>query len=137
MCGPEANQHLHHKDCAKVHMGLIPAFLWLETWTLYPVTQQNSTSMEEISSKKYSNFMDYIVISFSLNIIGQNCSVIFISWFGFFICCFLYLKVHLSKKPVTLLHLLNECYQSAVTTCGFCNLKMWKGWRRFRKDYEK
>ena len=46
---------------------------------MYPITQQNSTSMGEIRSKKYSNSVDYIVISFSLNIMGQNCSVIFIS----------------------------------------------------------
>lgn len=43
---------------------------------MYPVTQQNNTRMGEIRSKKYSNLMDYTVISFSLTIVDQNCPVI-------------------------------------------------------------
>ena len=46
------------------------SFYGLETCTACPVTQQNNTSVGEIRSKKYSDFMDGIVISFSPNVTG-------------------------------------------------------------------
>lgn len=79
--------------------------------------------MGEIRSKKYSNSVDYIVISFSLNIMGQNCSVIFISWFGFLFIVSYIKCIFLNSLSLCYTYLLNECYQSAVTNLWVLQLE--------------